>query len=271
MARRYKAPATPTKSAVNWRNPTIKNIAMSTAPGTNLPTAPTTGSRPTGCPPMTFVETRLQALEAAVIANKGQNDAQSKAISNFNATVPPGCTTTAQNDRIQKLSAPLSGGPGLLDKLSPSYWIKELFTTKIMPMIKVGAGGTVVLVSGLALVYVAGRNTPGAGVAKTAVKLANPAAGAASKAAGGASRPARAPARPDLSAEKEQGRRDRAASAAARRRETESRAKIAEDERVVSRSYAKEARAAQSRGRSKSSLPGISNKTTRPQRERSSV
>jgi hypothetical protein len=44
----------------------------------------------------------------------------------------------------------------------------------VAPWLKIGAGGFVVIVSGLALVYVAGRNTAPVAAAKTAVKVATP-------------------------------------------------------------------------------------------------
>jgi hypothetical protein len=60
----------------------------------------------------------------------------------------------------------------------------ERFTTVLPTYLKIAAGGIIVTVSGLALVYVAGRNTAPVQAAKTAAKVATPVGKAASAAAG---------------------------------------------------------------------------------------
>lgn len=180
MARRAKPIATTPPKAVNWRSPGLKNVKLPTAPGTTYPTAPTTGSRPLGCPPAIFVETQLVQLETTSAATT-DSDTRARAIDNFNAVVHTGCTTPAQNDRLLKLASGLSKQAGAEAKSFDG--IIEKIIAGILPILKIGAGGIGVIVTGLALVYVAGRNTPVPGAAKAAVKVANPAAGAISKAA----------------------------------------------------------------------------------------
>lgn len=182
MARRIKVVATPPK-AVNWRAPQIKNVALSHAPGTTNVTAPVAGSRPSSCPPTIFVETQVVALETSFATAAGDRDKQNQALDNFFASVHVGCTTPAQQDRVQKLSSAQGqkgqvaiGGQGLVEKALAGFF------AGILPILKIGAGGIGVIVTGLALVYVAGRNTPIPAATKAALKVANPVAGAASDA-----------------------------------------------------------------------------------------
>jgi hypothetical protein len=86
------------------------------------------------------------------------------------------------------LGADWKAGVGQIGK-GLTGWVGDLFRA-FLPILKIGAGGAGLIVTGLALVYVAGRNTPAVGAAKTAVKVATPVGRAASMATGGRARAA---------------------------------------------------------------------------------
>lgn len=143
-------------------------------------------------------------------------------------------------------------------------WVGDLVKA-VLPILKIGAGGIGVVATGLALVYVAGRNTPVPAAAKLAVGAASGPAGLARKAVGGAAGRSRSPAqasgatrapatprRPDIAADRERVRRARVETA-------EAKARGARDDAKVSAAFRKEALASQRRGREAHSIKGPGN------------
>lgn len=150
-------------------------------------------------------------------------------------------------------------------------WVGDVFKG-LRPILKIGAGGMIMLVTGGALVYVAGRNT-GAAQATRLVARAVPGGSTVVRASKGSGRASarssasRAPGRPDLAREREDTRRARADTAQSKAAEARARARSARDQAVVDRAYAKEAQSA--RRTRVVTRPGIANKTpTRPRRTR---
>jgi hypothetical protein len=151
-------------------------------------------------------------------------------------------------------------------------WVGDVFKG-LRPILKIGAGGVIMLVTGGALVYVAGRNT-GAVQATRLVARAVPGGRTVLKASpkGSGRAPAgssaqRAPGRPDLAREREDTRRARADTARSNADAARAKARSARDQAVVDRAYAKEAQSA--RRTRVVTRPGIGNKTpTRPRRTR---
>jgi len=138
-------------------------------------------------------------------------------------------------------------------------WVGDLLGG-LLPLLKIAAGGAGLLICAIALVYVAGRNTPPVQAARQAAQLVPAGRFAArasrSRSAGGAARQAGrdlgeavTPTRPDqgsrgTAAARLQAAEARSREARARASEREAKARTARSEAFVARGYAAEARRA---------------------------
>jgi hypothetical protein len=174
-ARRRQPNARPTFAQLTGNRPIAAPTVAPVGGGTS-------GGRPSTCPSTAFVEARLVALEGVYAANS-DSDVRARAIDAFFAAVPTGCTTPAQNARLQKITSAVDVQATAEAKSLSSGWVDKVFAG-LMPILKIGAGGVGLVVTGLALVYVAGRNTAPVAAVKTVAKVATPAGRVASKVAG---------------------------------------------------------------------------------------
>lgn len=163
--------------------------------------------RPDFCPSAAIIGAKLAALQAFFLANPDSDD-RATAVDNFNASVPPGCMSKAQAQVLLTITGELRGQARAEES---SFALFGGILDRILPILKVAAGGAGLLIVGGALVYVAGRNTsPGRAVR-----------GAAGAAATVARIPGRAiPGRAELQAERTRSRAEARRSLARARVET---------------------------------------------------
>lgn len=109
-----------------------------------------------------MIDAKLAALEV-YYKTHGDSDERAAAIDRFNAEVPTGCASAAQLTRLgaitqgtQDQSVGEANSPFFNNPLAGAL---DALWTKMLPVLKIAAGGTGLLVVGAALVYVAGRNT----------------------------------------------------------------------------------------------------------------
>src|SRR5574337_845909 len=166
------------------RRPSAYTVASRTRvlrPATPSPLAQGTASaRPSYCPSPAVIDAKLAAL-ATYFATHTDSDDRATAFDNFNAGVQTPCLSKAQAERLKTIAVSLDKQARAEEaNLNDTFGIVRLFEERVLPVLKIAAGGLGLLVTGAALVYVAGRYT-GAGKAVTgaagaAAKVASPVA-----------------------------------------------------------------------------------------------
>jgi hypothetical protein len=124
-------------------------------------------------------------LVAAFNAQQGRTPAVVPTGTGQTVTAPSATgLTPEQQSQLDRIQGAAFGSIPAVNAAGTAIGGATSFLVSLPAYLKITAGGLIVGVSGLALVYVAGRNTPPVQAAKTAAKVATPVGRVASTAAG---------------------------------------------------------------------------------------